>query len=116
MVAAIGGWRSRLLSTLPSIPERRKTPAGWAIPAATDIAFALGILALLGPRVPVALKALLLAIAVIDDIGAITIIALFYTGEIDTTYLMMGGVVVLLMLAIGRMRVASAIPYVLLAF
>ena len=115
LVAAIGGMAIPAIVYLAINSGTPENTAGWAIPAATDIAFALGILALLGPRVPVALKALLLAIAVIDDIGAITIIALFYTGEIDTTYLMMGGVVFLLMLAIGRMRVASAIPYVLLA-
>lgn len=115
LVAAIGGMAIPAIVFLAINSGTPENTAGWAIPAATDIAFALGILALLGPRVPVALKALLLAIAVIDDIGAITIIALFYTGEIDTTYLMMGGVVFLLMLAIGRMRVASAIPYVLLA-
>ena len=115
LVAAIGGMAIPAIVYLAINSGTPENTAGWAIPAATDIAFALGILALLGPRVPVALKALLLAIAVIDDIGAITIIALFYTGEIDTTYLIMGGVVFLLMLAIGRMRVASAIPYVLLA-
>lgn len=115
LVAAIGGMAIPAIVYLAINSGTPENTAGWAIPAATDIAFALGILALLGPRVPVALKALLLAIAVIDDIGAITIIALFYTGEIDTTYLMMGGVVFLLMLAIGRIRMASAIPYVLLA-
>tara|TARA_B100000678_G_scaffold206386_1_gene174002 strand:- start:437 stop:1306 length:870 start_codon:yes stop_codon:yes gene_type:complete len=88
---------------------------GWAIPAATDIAFALGILSLLGPRVPVALKALLLAIAVIDDIGAIAIIALFYSGEIDTGMLAAAAMVFIVMLALGRAKVASTIPYVLLA-
>ncbi|MEL6529657.1 MAG: Na+/H+ antiporter NhaA [Pseudomonadota bacterium] len=87
---------------------------GWAIPAATDIAFALGILSLLGPRVPVALKALLLAIAVIDDIGAITVIALFYSGEIKTDMLIGAAIALALMFAVGRMRIGSAIPYVLL--
>jgi NhaA family Na+:H+ antiporter len=93
------------------------TPAnldGWAIPAATDIAFALGILTLLGPRVPVALKALLLAIAVIDDIGAIAIIALFYTAQTDGTMLLGAGAVLLVLAMFGRARVASSIPYVIL--
>lgn len=115
LVAAIGGMAIPALLFLAINSGYPENTAGWAIPAATDIAFALGILALLGPRVPVALKALLLAIAVIDDIGAITIIALFYTGEINTTYLLMGGAVFIAMLVVGRMRVASAIPYVLLA-
>ncbi len=115
LVAAIGGMAIPAIIYLMINAGTPENQAGWAIPAATDIAFALGILALLGPRVPVALKALLLAIAVIDDIGAITIIALFYTGEINTGYLAMGGAVFVVMLLVGRMKVPSAIPYVLLA-
>ncbi|MEP5938437.1 MAG: Na+/H+ antiporter NhaA [Erythrobacter sp.] len=115
LVAAVGGMAIPALVYLSMNSGTPANQAGWAIPAATDIAFALGILALLGPRVPVALKALLLAIAVIDDIGAITIIALFYTGQIDLGMLGAGGVVFLIMLAVGRFKVASSIPYVLLA-
>ena len=115
LVAAIGGMAIPAVVFLSINSGSPANQAGWAIPAATDIAFALGILALLGPRVPVALKALLLAIAVIDDIGAITIIALFYTGEINTGYLAMGGAVFAVMLVVGRMKIPSAIPYVLLA-
>lgn len=87
---------------------------GWAIPAATDIAFALGILALLGSRVPVALKALLLAVAVIDDIGAIAIIALFYTPGVDLAMLGAAAVVLALLATFGAFRVGSSIPYAVL--
>ena len=87
---------------------------GWAIPAATDIAFALGILALLGSRVPVALKALLLAVAVIDDIGAIAIIALFYTPGVDLSMLGAAAVVLALLATFGAFRVGSSIPYAVL--
>ncbi|MEM7779332.1 MAG: Na+/H+ antiporter NhaA [Pseudomonadota bacterium] len=114
LAAAIGGMA---IPALIYVGFNWNTPEnlnGWAIPAATDIAFALGILSLLGPRVPVAMKALLLAVAVIDDIGAITVIALFYTGEIKTDMLIGGAVMLAALFAVGRMRIGSAIPYVLL--
>ncbi|MBX7484081.1 Na+/H+ antiporter NhaA [Qipengyuania qiaonensis] len=87
---------------------------GWAIPAATDIAFALGLLALLGSRVPGALKALLLAIAIIDDIGAIAIIALFYTENMNLGALALGLVPAAGMLLLNRSGIARTIPYFLL--
>lgn len=115
LIAAIGGMAIPALVFIGLNLDSPENIRGWAIPAATDIAFALGILSLLGPRVPVALKALLLAIAVIDDIGAIAIIALFYSGELDTGMLGAAAVVFVLMLAVGRARVQSTIPYILLA-
>ncbi|MFB0612209.1 Na+/H+ antiporter NhaA [Aurantiacibacter poecillastricola] len=114
LVAAVGGMAMPAAIYLAFNMGAPENLGGWAIPAATDIAFALGILTLLGPRVPVALKALLLAIAVIDDIGAITIIALFYTAGTDLGMLAGAGVTLLLLAGFGRARVASSIPYVLL--
>ncbi|WP_298471516.1 Na+/H+ antiporter NhaA [uncultured Erythrobacter sp.] len=114
LAAAIGGMAIPAAIFVAFNWNSPETISGWAIPAATDIAFALGILSLLGPRVPVALKALLLAVAVIDDIGAITVIALFYSGEIKTDMLLGGAVMLGLLFALGRLRIGSAIPYVLL--
>ena len=114
LMAAIGGMAIPAAVYLAFNAGSPENLAGWAIPAATDIAFALGILMLLGPRVPVALKALLLAIAVIDDIGAITIIALFYTAETDQAMLLGAAITLALLALFGRARVASSIPYVLL--
>lgn len=114
LFAALGGM---IFPALVFLGINWNTPEnlnGWAIPAATDIAFALGILALLGSRVPVALKALLLAIAVIDDIGAIVVIALFYTPGVETTMLLGAAATFLAMLAIGRARIGSKLPYVIL--
>ena len=114
LLAAIGGMAVPALVFVAFNLGEPDNINGWAIPAATDIAFALGILSLLGPRVPVAMKALLLAIAVIDDIGAITVIALFYSGEIKTDMLIGAGIVFAMLFAVNRMRVASGMPYVIL--
>ncbi|MEM6858462.1 MAG: Na+/H+ antiporter NhaA [Pseudomonadota bacterium] len=114
LMAAIGGMAVPALVFVAFNLGEPDNINGWAIPAATDIAFALGILSLLGPRVPVAMKALLLAIAVIDDIGAITVIALFYSGEIKTDMLIGAAIVYALLFAVNRMRLASGMPYVLL--
>ena len=114
LMAAIGGMALPAIVFLSINAGSPENMNGWAIPAATDIAFALGVLALLGPRVPVALKALLLAVAVIDDIGAITVIAIFYTAETDVGMLLGGAVAFLVLAAFGRAKVGSSIPYVIL--
>lgn len=88
---------------------------GWAIPAATDIAFAMGVLGLLGNRVPASLRLFLLTVAIVDDIGAVVVIAVFYTKSLYTTWLVASIVVFGLLLALNRFRVSVFWPYILLA-
>ncbi len=112
-IAAIGGMALPALVFLYfnwTVPENIN---GWAIPAATDIAFALGVLALLGKHAPVSLKILLLAIAIIDDIGAIIIIALFYTAEVSSFSLLLAGGSTILLFAMNRLGVVRTAPYIL---
>lgn len=87
---------------------------GWAIPTATDIAFSLGVLSLLGHRAPISLKVFLLAIAVIDDLGAITIIAVFYAGNLSAAPLLLSFGILLLLFLLNYHNVMSRVPYVLL--
>ncbi len=86
---------------------------GWAVPTATDIAFALGILALLGSRVPASLKMFLLAVAIIDDIGAIVIIAVFYSGDLSFMMFAVAGVAIVALAILNFRGVTSATPYIL---
>lgn len=89
------------------------TMQGWAIPAATDIAFALGVLSLLGERVPAGLKVFLLTLAILDDLGAIVVIALFYTADLSGVSLAAAGAALAALFALSRLGVARAAPYLL---
>jgi NhaA family Na+:H+ antiporter len=109
--AAAGGM---LVPTLCYVAFNWRDPAamkGWAIPAATDIAFALGILSLLGSRVPTALKAFLLSVAIFDDLGAIVVIALFYTASLSVGCLVVAAALIVVLALLNRAGVSKAGPY-----
>ena len=112
-IAAAGGMAVPALIFLALNWSSANTLRGWAIPAATDIAFSLCVLAILGARVPVSLKVFLTAVAILDDLGAIVIIALFYTETLSL--IMLGGAVVVLaaMAAMNRAGVTMLTPYLL---
>lgn len=87
---------------------------GWAIPTATDIAFALGVLTLLGSRVPLALKTFLVSLAIFDDIGAIIIIAVFYSADINSVSLLVAAVCIALLALLNRAHVCVKMPYLII--
>mgnify|MGYP000346029860 CR=1 FL=1 len=91
-----------------------ETLKGWAIPSATDIAFSLGILSLLGSRVPISLKVFLTALAIIDDLGAILIIAFFYSGDLSIPYLSLILLSYILLLILNKFSVKIFIPYLII--
>ena len=113
-IAAAGGMVVPALVYVVINRNNQAALSGWAIPTATDIAFALGVLSLLGSRVPTSLKVFLTALAIIDDLGAVIIIALFYTSGLSLAYLAAAFVVIALLVVLNRMRAMKLWPYLLL--
>jgi len=113
-IGAIGGMLFPALVYTYFNYEDPTAMQGWAIPAATDIAFALGILSLLGSRVPISCKIFLTSLAIFDDVGAIIIIAIFYTSNISTTALLVVGLCLPIMFYLNRKNVTSRSPYIVI--
>ncbi|MBW3620335.1 MAG: Na+/H+ antiporter NhaA [Actinobacteria bacterium] len=115
MVAAVGGMVVPAAIYLAVNAGSGGVSDGWGIPMATDIAFAVGVLALLGSRVAPGLRSFLLTLAIVDDIGAILVIAVFYTAQLSLGWLAVAAVVIVAIVALRRMDVISLVPYVVLA-
>ncbi|GEO00371.1 Na(+)/H(+) antiporter NhaA [Novosphingobium sediminis] len=115
VIAAMAGMAVPALVYLAVTGRHPELRGGWAIPAATDIAFALGVLALLGSRVPPSVRLFLLTVAVVDDIGAIAVIALFYTTSLNLIWLALGFALFAVMVVFNRFGVRALPPYLVLA-
>jgi len=113
IIAAVGGMVVPALFFVSVNFGNSETLNGWAIPSATDIAFSLGILSLLGSRVPISLKIFLTALAIIDDLGAILIIAFFYSGDLSIGYLSLILISYLFLLILNKFGVKKFTPYLL---
>ena len=114
IIAAIGGMAVPAIIYVIINFETGDTLRGWAIPSATDIAFSIGVLSLLGKRVPVSLKVFLMALAIIDDLGAIIIIAFFYSTELQYMYLILMLGCFLALLIVNKFGVKKFMPYLLI--
>ena len=114
IIAAIGGMLVPALFYLFINFENAETLNGWAIPSATDIAFSLGILSLLGSRVPISLKIFLTALAIIDDLGAILIIAFFYSGDLSISYLSLILISYIFLLMLNKFGFKKFTPYLVI--
>ncbi len=112
-IAAVGGMVVPALVFIAFNKGESFAMKGWAIPTATDIAFALGVLSLLGRKAPISLKVFLLALAIIDDLGAIIIIALFYTSELSTVSIIIASIALTILFTMNRMGVANKAAYIL---
>jgi Na+:H+ antiporter, NhaA family len=114
IIAAVGGMIVPALFYIVINYGNTETINGWAIPSATDIAFSLGILSLLGSRVPISLKVFLTALAIIDDLGAILVIAFFYSGELSIPYLSLVLISYIFLLILNKFSVKIFTPYLLI--
>ena len=113
IIAAVGGMLVPALFYVFINLGDGETLNGWAIPSATDIAFSLGVLSLLGKRVPLSLKVFLTALAIIDDLGAIVIIALFYSGDLSIKYLTLMLLAFIFLLLFNKLNIKKFLPYLI---
>ncbi len=113
IIAAVGGMVVPALFYIYINFGDAETLNGWAIPSATDIAFSLGVLSLLGKRVPLSLKVFLTALAIIDDLGAIVIIAVFYSGDLNIKYLSLMLIAFIILLLINKFNIKKFLPYLI---